>query len=230
MWRRISLRLARLTWCSLFLFSLAEARTGAQLITDLRIMLGQTDSANSNWTNAQLRLVLNIAQDKVTARGRVIERDTTYAVSATKSYTPPSGFITLRGSAYILRDSIAIKAIPLTNSDSLPKQLQRLTAQSAGEDELLILEEAGQIRVEPEMNSFDLLKVVFFANPVDINDSTDCQYGDEWEVVLLYEAKMVALEKIRDETWYQLTMKERDTIIGETYKQTKLRPQLVTTP
>lgn len=224
-------RLVTLTWFSLLLCATAHARTGAQLVADLRIMLGQTDSTtgNTNWTNAQLRSCLNMGQDKVSGRGRVIEMETTYAASATTDYAPPSGFITLRGTAYLKRGGVVVKAIPLTSADSVARLGTRLTRQAFGDDNHLIFEDGGKIRVVPPPLTMDSVVVVFFANPAAI-DTAECEYGDEWEIVLLYEAKMVALEKIRDGDWYALTKQERDTLLSEMYKQTKLRPQMVAIP
>lgn len=230
--KRIMLRLVLSTSFSLLLCAAAHARTGNDLVVDLRIMLGQTDSTtnNTNWTNDQLRLILNIAQDKVSARGRVIERDTSYLASAGINYTAPSGFITLRGTAYLKRGGITMKPIPLTSADSISRITGRLTRQTMGEDNHLAYEEAGRIKVVPPPLSQDSVQIVFFSNPAAITGAAECAYGDEWETILLYEAKMVALEKIRDLDWYAATMKERDTLLAEMYKQTKLRPQLVVIP
>lgn len=207
------------------------ARTGSQLVTDLRIMLGQTDSISgrTNWTNTQLFSILNIAQDKVTARGRVIEKDTVYNGGALRM-ARPSGFITLRGTAYLMKNNQEVKPIPMTSSDSIYVQQSRMTRQSAGDDTYLIYEESDDIVVSPAAPSAFSVRVVYFANPSAITDSAECSYGDEWETVLLYEAKMLALEKIRDESWYVLTAKERDAILAQMYQQTKLRPQLVKGP
>ena len=218
---------------SLLLFASAQARTGAELITDLRILLGQVDStANAtNWSNAQLRRILNMGQDAVTARGRVIERDTTYLASAATRYAPPSGFITLRGTAYIVRRGAGdIVPIALTSADSIPRLQTRITKQSVGDDEYSIYEEAGKIVVSPPVLSQDSVKVVFFSNPTNLVDTTECEYGDEWEIILLYESALIAYEKTHDEVWFELTIKERDTKLDQMYKQTKLRPQMVVQP
>jgi hypothetical protein len=230
--------LSRLVALALLLLVVdAEARTGNQLIMDLRIMLGQTDSlaGRTNWTNAQLLQTLNIAQDKISARGRVIEKDTVYGTATSpegghKRLVPPSGFITLRGTAYLMTNSIEVKPIPVTSADSMYRQQQKITKQAMGERNYLIYEESDDIVVSPAFPSKDSVRVAYFAHPSTIVDTLECLYGDEWEVVLLYEAKIVACEKIRDETWTLLATRERDMLLEQTYRQDRLRPQLVKTP
>lgn len=223
---------ARLTWFSLACICLATpvfARDGDSLVADLRILVGQTAPSNSNWTDAQLLQILNMAQDKVSAKGRVIEKDTTLAGGSLR-YARPEGFITLRGTAYLVRTGIEIVPIPLVNADSMGRTQLRMTRQASGTDKFVIYEESDDIVVSPPVYVSDSVKVVYYANAQGITDTAECDYEDEWEMVLLYEAKVIAMEKVQNGTWYEKALAERDRLLAQVYAQTRLRPQLVKQP
>lgn len=214
---------------ALILFSLYATAFGAKADTlknDLALMLGQpTASGNRNWTDAQLYRMLNMAQDRLSARGRVIEKRST-AVGGTLMFGKPTGFIALRGTASLWRNGQEVRPIKVTGADSSGILLAGFAANKAGADEKVLWLEGDSIKIAPMVKATDSFIVVYYVHATVLDTNIECDYGLEWEQILLYEAKMIALEKIRDLPWYLATKKERDELLASMYLQVSLQPQL----
>lgn len=204
--------------------SLSFAATGATLKNDLRFKLGQTNSSNSNWTDAQLYRCLNMAQDYIASLGRVVESLDTLAGGSLRIATP-SGFITLRDNAYLWRNGAEVKPIPRVSTDSISKIMDRMTTQSFGQDKYVISEEGGEIFVAPVLNSADSVVVSFYSIPSTLDSATECSFPNEWEEVLRACAKVIALEKISSPD-LPLAIQERDKAVALLYRSKTLKPQL----
>jgi len=208
----------------------ANAKTTDSLITDLRIMLGQTDSTNSNWTNNELRRCLNLSQDYITGLGRVVEKTTTISGNATLRLTYPTDFKQLRPGVWLWRNGKEVRPLPVIALDSMYRTLGRITAQQAGFDNYYVADEGTRLIVAPALPSTDSVVIQYYAQPAVLSGTTECGFGLEWEAVLLVGAKAVALEKTRDVNWYDRAIRERNEMVGALYQQTKLKPQLPGTP
>jgi len=204
--------------------SVSIAGSGATLKSDLRLRLGQTSTSNSNWTDAQLYTCLNMAQDYIGSLGRVIEKKTILGGGALRK-ARPAGFITLRDNAFLFRNGAEVKPIPRISTDSLAKVMDRMTNQSFGVDKYVIAEEAESLLVAPVLNANDSFVVTYYAFADTVDSSSECEYDQAWEQVLLVAAKVIALEKI-DSPMLPLAIQERDKLLEAMFRSNTLKPQM----
>lgn len=209
--------------------STAQAKTGANLILDLRIMLGQTTASNSNWTDAELYKCLNVAQDYITGLGRVVEKSDTLG-GGNLRITYPADFLQLRPGVWLWRNGKEVRPLPVVALDSMYKLLARTTQQQAGLDNFYVADEGTKLVVVPKMSSSDSVVVQYYARPDTVDSATQCGFEPEWEAVLLVAAKAIALEKTRDAAWYDRAIAERDKMVAALYQQSKFKPQLTNVP
>lgn len=214
--------------CSLFL-NTAFAKTGDTLKNDLRIILGQTTSTNSNWTDAQLYRCLNIAQDYIAGIGRVVETTLTIAGGNTRT-AYPANFKLLRPGAFLWRNGKINRPLPVIALDSMYRIIANNSPQTVGRDNYYVADEGIDILVYPTTLSNDSIIIQYYAQPAVIDSGVECGFGLEWEAVLLAAAKAAALEKTRDQAWYDRAVAERDKMVAALYQQTKLKPQLTNVP
>ena len=208
----------------LLLASPCFAVTGATLLSDLRLKLGQTSSTNSNWTDAQLYRCLNMAQDYISSLGRVIEKLDTLPGGVLRT-TYPTNFITLRDNAYLWRNGAEVKPIPRVSTDSLARVMDRMTSQSFGVDKYVISEDGNKLIVAPLMNAADSFVVSFYAYADTVDSATECEYDPSWEEVLKACAKVIALEKIESPV-LPVAIAERDKLLAALYRSETLKPQM----
>jgi len=207
---------------------LAWAEPTGTLITQLRIRLGQTDSTNSNWTNTELRHCLNMGQRWINAQGRVIEKRG-FVAGGAMLRTAPSGYIKMRGTAFLWRNGKPTVPIPLTALDSLPGLLGRISTQMTGRDKYYMIEYNDSIMVLPTTPTGDSILFYYYGEAAKLDTTTECDYDDAWEQVLLVAAKVIALEKIESPDipfWVQ----ERDKLVAAMYQQQTLKPQMTSVP
>jgi hypothetical protein len=216
---------------TLLLSSSAQAATGDTLLVHLRIRLGQTTAAHSNWTDNQLLACLNMAQDWMAAQGRVVEKlDTIPGSGSLLLDSIPSDFIKLKGTAYLWRNGVEVKPIPMVSADSLYRLASRLSTQEVGVDNYWLAEDGQRLSVVPLVNTADSVVISYYAYPTKFDSANvECDFGPEWEQVLLSAAKAVALEKIESPLW-PAAVAERDKLVAAMYRQQTLKPQLVSVP
>lgn len=224
MWAKIRFKLV----VSLILTTLASAAWGAintTLISDLRIKLGQTTAANSNWTDAQLVRCFQMGQGYISGLGRAIESyDTT--VGGTFIIATPSDFITLKDNAFLWRNGKRVRAIPRVSMDSLTRLMDYMNSTSFGVDKYVIAEDGGVLMVAPKMHAQDSVIISYYAQPTAFaNDATENSFTTEWEQVLMEAAYVVALQKINS-PMLPLAIQERDKMIAAMFQSRTLRPQL----
>lgn len=224
MWVRTLFRLV-VSAISIVLVSDAWAASPSDtLIARLRIVLGQTTSANSNWTDDQLLTCINMAQDYVTGLGRAIEKTDTIA-GGVFSNSEPSDFITLKDNSYLWRNGKMIRAIPRVSMDSLNKVMEYISSQSYGRDRFVIAEDGSAILVAPTTNSADSVVVSYYARAADLDTGDTCQFDPEWEQVLIMTARVCALQKIGSPHVPE-AIAERDKALTAMFQSQTLRPQL----
>ena len=230
-----TIRLKRTVWATGFaiLLSLvpysAQAKTGANLILDLRVMLGQTTASNSNWTDAELYQCLNLAQDYITGIGRVVEKSDTLAGGSLRiSY--PADYMQLRNGPWLWRNGKEVRPLPVVALDSMYKLLARNSSQVVGLDNYYVADEGSKLIVAPPLSSSDSVVIQYYARPDTLDSTTECGFNPEWERVLLVDAKALALQKTRDVNWYDRAIAERDNMVAALYQQTKQKPQLNAVP
>ena len=221
---------------SIALPSLAFADTGDTLVAHLRIMLGQTTSSNSNWTDNQLYACLNDGQKYIAGVGRALEKDSTYGGGSFRNTTLPSDFMALKDNSYLWRNGEEIRAIPRVSMDSLNTIMTYIKTQDYGRDKFVIAEDGSALLVAPETNSADSIVVSYYAYPHDLDstitgdttaagDPAECGFNDAWEQVLLLTARVIALQKIQGMA-VQEAIAERDKAIAAMFQSRTLRPQL----
>ena len=220
------LRCALLTiLVSLFPWGSAFSAPNTTLISDLRIKLGQTTAANSNWTDAQLVRCFQMAQGYISGLGRAIETDDT-AAGGSLRIAAPSDFITLKGNSYLWRNGKELRAIPRVSMDSLSKIMDYMTRQSFGTDRYVIAEDGGMILVAPKLSAADSVVISYYGQPtVFADDATENSFSTEWEQVLMEAAYVIALQKINS-PMITLAIGERDKMIAAMFQSRTLRPQL----
>jgi hypothetical protein len=203
----------------------AWATADSVLVNDLRIKLGQTTAANSNWTDAQLVRCFNMAQAYISALGRAIETDTTAGGGALRIATP-SDFITLKGNAYLWRNGQEVRPIPKVSMDSLSAFMDYMQKQNFGVDRFVIAEDAGVVMVAPVLSSADSVRYSYYGKPTTfVDDSTTNSFSDEWQQVLIEAAHVIALQKINS-PMLPMAIQERDKMISAMFQSLTLRPQL----
>jgi hypothetical protein len=208
--------------------SIAQAAVADSLVVNLRLRLGQTTVANSNWTDAQLYKILNDAQDYISGIGRSIETDSTRA-GGTLRITAPTNFVALKDNSYLWRNGAEIKAIPRVSMDSLNKIMTYMTSADYGRDKYVIAEDGGVILVAPTLNAADSVVISYYGNGATLATGVECGYGNAWEQVLLMAAKAFALEKISSPEM-AFAVAERDKAIAAMFQSRTLRPQLGGSP
>lgn len=191
------------------------ARTGDTLISDLRIMLNQSTSGNSNWTDAQLYRCLNMAQNIVAPHSGGVE-DTAFLAGGSTRWSPPtdSGFIHLKGAAWLWRNGGEVKPIPYLPVDSFDARIARNDKSVTGRDNFIITEDGGQIAVFPPVHSNDSVLISFYAFPSALDSAVECEFDAGWEEVVILAAASVAYQKINSQFWVQYYTQERDKQIS----------------
>ena len=206
--------------------NLGHAKTGANLILDLRVMLGQTTASNSNWTDAQLYQCLNLAQDYIVGIGRVVEKSDTLPGTGGLSISYPSDFMQLRPGVWLFKNGKEVRPLPLVALDSMYKLVSYAVAQDAGTNVYYVADEGERLIIVPKLATTDSVVIPYYARPDTLDSGTQCGFNPEWEAVLLVGAKALALQKTRDLNWYNLAVTERDKMIAALYQQSKNKPQL----
>jgi hypothetical protein len=202
-------------------YQIGQAANTSTLLIKLRIKLGQTDSTNSNWTNTELRYVLNDAQDMVATHSGGVDT-VAYIAGGSARNARPSNFIALKGAAWVWRNGAEVTPVPFKPVDSFYTLIARNDEQNQGHDQHIVAEDGKQIVVFPPLNSADSLLISYYAYPARIGDSTgdtltavwECQLDAGWEQALLMAAAALAYEKIDDKHWTQYYTTERDKQIA----------------
>lgn len=212
----------------------AEAATTDTLLIKLRIKLGQTDSTNSNWTNTELRYVLNDAQDMVGTHSGGVDT-VAYIAGGSARNARPSNFIALKGAAWVWRNGAEVKPVPFKPVDSFYTLIARNDEQIQGHDQHIVAEDGKQIVVFPPLNSADSLLISYYGYPARLAPDTasdtggavfECDLDAGWEQALLMAAAALAYEKIDDKHWTQYYTAERDKQIAALRALVTRRPSV----
>ena len=225
----------RILLAVLFLSVPVAAETTDTLITDLRLLLDQTDSTtgNTNWSNDNLRRYLNMAQEVLAPHSGGVQKADTVPGSITPRIpldSLSSDFVSLKGMIWLMRDTKENTPIPFVPLDSFYRTVRNNTKQTMGLDNFVVTEDAGEIAVFTEVSDEDSLLISYYAYPSVLSDSQECDFDRGWEKVLLYTAAWMAFAGNRDQFWMQWYSLKADSQMVSLRALTTRKPQLQTVP
>ena len=201
------------------------------LILDLRLLLGQTDSTTgaTNWSNPELRQLLNMAQDLLAPHSGGVQRTDTTGGGSIR-YTVPADFISMKGIAWLMRDTEEVGTIPYIPVDSFYRTVFTIDRTKAGIDVHYITEDAGEVAVYPPIKGEDSLMYSYYAYPATLDTTFECEFDDGWEKVLLLYAAWLAYTKNRDAFWTQFYATKAEEQMTALRAMTTRRPQVQAVP